>query len=179
LTTPLFHLSLPDTDDASHFAPLQIALEGLTAINEWHIRRALRRLQKGKTNRMEIPPLYQSGVYYKEEAPGHEDWMDAPAVLRQGFADCEDLAAYRCAELRVFGYVDCEPVIKWQKIPKAMMVQNGYPAKSVPAGGVWLVHCCVRWPEIVDPQSGVVLRPEYVEDPSKKLGMGGSYTSRI
>ncbi len=48
---------------------------------------------------------------------GHEDWLDAPAVLRQRHADCEDLAAYRAAELRVAG-VDCEPVIKWQWIPR-------------------------------------------------------------
>lgn len=179
MTTPLFHLSLPDTEDASHFAPLQIALEGLTAINEWHMRRAIRRFEKGKAPRIEIPPLYHSGIYYKEEAPGHEDWLDAPAVLRQGFADCEDLAAYRCAELRVAGHTDCEPVIKWQKIPKRLMVQNGYPAQTIPPGGVWLVHCCVRYPEIRDPWTNEVLRPEHIEDPSKILGMGGSYTSRI
>jgi hypothetical protein len=165
MTKPLFHLSLPETDDAGHFVPLQIALEGLTAINEWHMRRSLRSIEKGIAATV-IPPLYASGVRYKEEAPGHEDWLDAPAVLKQRHADCEDLAAYRAAELRVAG-VDCEPVIKWQWIPRAMMIRQGYPAKTLPPDGVYLVHCVVRFPD------------GRIEDPSKILGMGGQYMERI
>jgi hypothetical protein len=165
VTTPLFHLTLPDTGDASHFVPLQIGLEGLARINEWHIRRSLRSYEKGLSNTV-IPQLYASGVYYAEEAPGREDWLDAPAVLRQGFADCEDLAAYRAAELRVAGF-DVEPVIKWQWIPRELMIRQGYPADKLPSKGVWLVHCCVRWPD------------GRIEDPSRILGMGGQFMERI
>jgi hypothetical protein len=165
VTTPLFHLSLPNTDDAAHFAPLQIALEGLTRINEWHIRRSLRRVARGQSSTV-IPPLYASGVVYREEEPDHEDWLDVPAVLRQGFADCEDLAAYRTAELRVAG-VDAEPVIKWQWVPRERMIQQGYPEAKLPGKGVWLVHCCVRWPD------------GRIEDPSRILGMGGQFMERI
>lgn len=165
MTTPLFHLSLPNTDDAAHFAPLQIALEGLTRINEWHIRRSLRCVARGLSDTI-IPPLYVSGVVYREEAPGHEDWLDAPAVLRQGYADCEDLAAYRTAELRVAGF-DVEPVIKWQWVPRELMIKQGYPAADIPGKGVWLVHCCVRWPD------------GRIEDPSRILGMGGQFMERI
>lgn len=165
VTHPLVHLSLPDTDDGAHFAPLQIALEGLSRLDEWHIRRALRRALTGLPTE-EIPPLYDSGVVYREEAPGHEDWLDAPAVVSQGHADCEDLAAYRAAELRVAGY-PCEPVIKWQWIPRDMMIRQGYPADKLPDRGVWMVHCCVRYAD------------GSVEDPSKILGMGGNFTERI
>jgi hypothetical protein len=162
---PLLHLSLPDTDDAAHFAPLQIALEGLTDLDTWQILRWRKLAREGRAPR-ELPKLYESGVYYKEEAPGHEDWLDAPAVLLQGNADCEDLAAYRCAELRADG-VEAEPVIKWQWIPRDVMVAQGYPANKLPSRGVWLVHCCVRFPDGT------------IEDPSKILGMGGNFTERI
>ncbi len=163
---PLFHLSLPDSDDAAHFAPLQIALEGLTQLNEWQIRRSLQQAALGLSDTV-IPPLYAAGVVYQEEAPGHEDWLDAPAVIRQRYADCEDLAAYRVAELRVAGYTEVEPVIKWQWISREMMIKQGYPADKLPGRGVWLVHCCVRWPD------------GRIEDPSKILGMGGNFMEKI
>lgn len=163
--TPLVKLSLPDTDDGSHFVPLQIALEGLTKIDEWQIRRALQQAALGLGE--PIPPLYASGVVYREEAPGREDWLDAQRVNEQGFADCEDLAAYRTAELRVAGQTDVEPVIKWQWIPREMMIAQGYPAAKLPGRGVWMVHCCVRHPD------------GSIEDPSKILGMGGNFTERI
>jgi len=47
------------------------------------------------------PLLYNSGVYYKPEPPGREEFFDIPRILRQGYADCEDLAAWRAAELVV------------------------------------------------------------------------------
>ena len=162
---PLFFLSLPDTGDGAHFAPLQIALEGLTQIDEWQIRRSLRRAEKGESETV-LPPLYASGVVYREEAPGREDWPDIPKVLGLGWGDCEDLAAWRAAELRVAG-VECEPVIKWQWIDRETMIAQGYPAAKLPGRGVWLVHCCVRFPD------------GSVEDPSKILGMGGNFLSRI
>lgn len=164
-TRPLFHLSLPDTGDAAHFAPLQIALEGLTDLDTWQILRQRRLAREGRAPGG-FPRLYESGVYYREEAPGHEDWLDAPSVLRQGFADCEDLAAWRTAELNADG-VEAESVIKWQWIPRDVMIAQGYPADKLPARGVWLVHCCVRYPDGT------------IEDPSKILGMGGTFTERI
>jgi hypothetical protein len=163
-TKPLLHLSLPDTNDAAHFAPLQIALEGLTDLDTWQILRSRRLAAQGRGNA--LPPLYESGVRYREEAPGHEDWLDAPEVLRQRFADCEDLAAWRCGELRADG-IEAEPVIKWQWINREAMIAQGYPPDKLPTRGVWLVHCCVRYPD------------GSVEDPSKILGMGGNFLERI
>ena len=72
-------------------ASLSAALEGLTAVNYLLLR-------NGKT-----PPLYRAGVRYKREQPGKEQWQTAREVYRAGFGDCEDLAAWRAAELRLKG----------------------------------------------------------------------------
>lgn len=158
LALPEIDPSLPDSELA-HFAPIQIELEALAKIDELHLRRAI-------AWGTPYPLLYLSGVVYREERPGREDWPDVPTVLRNGWGDCEDLAAWRCAELRVMG-IRCEPVIKWRHIPRAIMLSKGYPSHTVPAGGVWLVHCLVKFPD------------GSIEDPSKILGMGGQYLSRV
>lgn len=68
-------------------------LEGLTALNE----RILAEL------RPDIPPLYAAGVRYQAEPPTKEDWDTADVVHGRGWGDCEDLAAWRAAELRLEG----------------------------------------------------------------------------
>jgi hypothetical protein len=54
-----------------------------------------------------IPPLYQAGVRYQREdldaQMGMEFWLTIPEIMAQGWGDCEDLAAWRAAELRVSG----------------------------------------------------------------------------
>lgn len=66
-----------------------------------------------------VPPLYTLGrqgkVRYQEEDFGKEDFFDIPTVAAQGFADCEDLSAWRAAELRVAGYW-AEPLVTWEAI---------------------------------------------------------------
>ena len=91
------------------------------------------------------PPLYGSGMRYQREnysGPHPEDWRDAPEMLRRGGGDCEDLACYRAAELRVQG----EPA-------KAM-----FHAAERSSGGR-LFHI-------------IVMRGDgSLEDPSRALGM--------
>lgn len=70
----------------------------------------------------ETPNLYDSGVFYTEEPDGQDDWLDIPACLerhRQGLAiDCEDLACWRVAELRVrMGERDAEPDVTVSDLP--------------------------------------------------------------
>lgn len=171
-TKPLFHLSLPESEGPEHFAPLQIALEGMAKVNEWHIARALKQAMKGQGR--PIPPLYASGVRYKEDPPGEENWKDCYAVLKDGHGDCDRLAAWRTAELRVAG-IPAEPVLKWQWIPRDVFLQmqktpkdrREWARKLGNQKGVWMVHCLVRFPD------------GEIEDPSKILGMGGEYTSTI
>lgn len=51
----------------------------------------------------QTPPLYRSGVVYRREESGQEEWETIPLVLTCGYGDCEDLAAWRAAELRKQG----------------------------------------------------------------------------
>lgn len=51
-----------------------------------------------------LPPLYSTRVRYQPEPPRtQEQWQTAPQVLQSGYGDCEDLASYRAAELRMRG----------------------------------------------------------------------------
>ena len=48
-----------------------------------------------------IPPLYRSRVRYQREIG--EQWQTIKEVLANGYGDCEDLAAWRVAELQSAG----------------------------------------------------------------------------
>lgn len=95
----------------------------------------------------EAPMLYESGVYYEEEPPGQEDWCDVGDCLKNlelgRGSDCEDLACWRAAELRVRSKVMAKPTFLW---------------RSRPNGGM-LYHIQVQYPD------------GRVEDPSRRLGM--------
>lgn len=182
MITPKVHLTLPEHDDEDehdeerHFAPIIPLLEGLIQVNEWHMRRALRRAQKGLGQ--PIPPLYLTGVRYKEDPPGQENWKDVYAVWADGHGDCDRLVAWRVAELRVLWNIAAVPVIKWRQVPKEAMVRLGYPAQKVPPDGISMVHVCVGLPGWQQYAGSYEDNP-LVEDPSKRLGMGGSFTSAV
>jgi len=95
----------------------------------------------------ETPLLYSSGVRYIREEWGYEQWIPIPNVLRQGGADCEDLAAWRVAELRVRG------------IPARPMWSNWQGVR--PDGEKFTMYHIKVW------------TPYGVDDPSKRLGMKG------
>jgi len=88
------------------------------------------------------PLLYESGVRYLEEPRGRDDWQDIPETLaRDKTGDCEDLAAWRIAELRFRGEA-ANPAIR------ASLIR-----------GVLTYHVRVRRSD------------GSIEDPSRKLGM--------
>jgi hypothetical protein len=97
-----------------------------------------------------FPPLYTTHVRYRQEPLGQENWRDAAIVLRDGFGDCEDLAAYRVAELRVLHKVHARCVFRW----RTFMIDGKTRVK--------LYHILVGVPH-----EGKML----IEDPSKRLGM--------
>jgi hypothetical protein len=70
------------------------ALEGLTGVNEILMRRD-----------PSIPPLYESGAHWelRPKDPSDTRWRYADEVATDGWGDCQALAAYRAAELRVKG----------------------------------------------------------------------------
>lgn len=91
------------------------------------------------------PELYKSGVRYQREPRGKEEWQDIPTALKLLRGDCEDLAAWRVAELRYKG-IFAKGHLKW------------YHSKSAI---VTLYHVLVKHPDGT------------IEDPSKRLGMKG------
>lgn len=102
----------------------------------------------------ETPDLYSAGVSYRPERRREdpatkqvteygEEWQTIPWVIYRGYGDCEDLGAWRSAELNAKYHVKAHPYIKMRQMP------NGY----------WRAHVLVRWPD------------GKIEDPSAKLGM--------
>lgn len=158
-----FVVTLPEIDvrvsgsSEYRMQPLLIALEALTSINEWHLNEAIR---SGKP----LPRLYESGVYYEEEPPGQEDWLDIHSLYRAGKGDCEDLACALAAERRVYDGIMATPIIKQKFIPSTKLISAGYPQKEIPQDGIFLVHVLSMLPDGT------------IEDPSAVLGMRGEYS---
>lgn len=101
-----------------------------------------------------VPPLYRAGVRYMEEplnilklggspAERVEDFALIPAIIERGWGDCDDLAPWRCAELRKHGE-HAKIRIQWKRHPQS---------------GAKIYHVLVRRGD------------GSIEDPSLKLGM--------
>ena len=102
-----------------------------------------------------IPLLYNSGVRYQSEpnAGKYEDFANCQETLARGWGDCDDLAAWRAAEIRVRERRPADILIYWR--PKGEK------------GALW--HVQVRhWPSMRDKLNGGLGE---VEDPSRLLGM--------
>lgn len=93
--------------------------------------------------RGDIPPLYSGKIRYKREPLRRENWQAARETAQRGYGDCEDLSAYRVAELRSQG-ITAFPIVV-QVNPT-------------------LRHVKVRY---LDPRS----QQWVTEDPSERLGM--------
>lgn len=92
----------------------EAALEGLTREDELLIAAG------------EVPAsVYDAGAVYRKER--QDVWRHAKDVADEGWGDCEDLAAYRAAELRVSGEDPDAKVITYQTGPRRYhaVVQRG------------------------------------------------------
>jgi hypothetical protein len=107
-------------------------LEALTRINQLHMQQ-----------RPHLPDLYDAGVIYQREDQT-EDWKDIIQCLRDRHGDCEDLSAWRSAELRSRHGIPAKCFLTWRMI-----------------GSVYLYHVQVEYPD------------GKIEDPSRLLGMEG------
>ena len=130
-----------DGRELCRFFPVLLLLESLCQIDQWHLGQA------------DYVPLYESGIYYKTDKPGREDWDDIPTLYRRGWGDCKKLAAARCAEYRQMG-VAAVPCISWKVF-------------DVKGRKVTLIHVMVLLPD------------DTIEDPSKILGMKGDYNDDV
>lgn len=136
----------------------------------------------------DTPALYASGVRWEAEKPlgksacpegeGQELFLGVRQVLEQGFADCEDVACWRIAEIRC-GRGDWRAGPRMPPSPghpPGVIIPPPWPGAIEPIGpsvvpgffkrqiapGHWLYHIVVCWPD------------GRLEDPSRVLGMGGA-----
>lgn len=127
------------------------------------INRVLHRDSGGKIPL--VPPLYSSGVRYKEEPLSwdNEHFDSIPVVLERKWGDCDDLAPWRAAELRFTGEDrGASIMIKWKKLPDGKRLYHIVVRRSnVPLSKV------DNWQFFKDAR-GVY------EDPCRVLGMGGA-----
>lgn len=118
--------------------------EGLTPSALRALMRALVEIDMDQIRqRPHLPRLYDSGARYRTEP--EEGFADVLTTYRRGWGDCEDLAAWRVAELRIAG-------------------ENARPAFQLRtfASGPPLYHLLVARAD------------GRFEDPSRRLGMRGS-----
>lgn len=94
----------------------------------------------------ETPALYSSGVRYQNEPQGQafEEFAPIPTLLERKWGDCDDLAPWRAAELRVRHGEKAKIRVQWKRIG---------PGKEK------LFHIVVRRAD------------GSIEDPSRILGM--------
>lgn len=126
---PSFEISSPQE--------LQRALDAWTLLAQAELVRARRAGHP-------LPPVLRSGVRYRREQPGREQWQTPVQTLQKQHGDCEDLATWRAAELRLAGVNSARVRVK--------------------RGGNRLWHIYVTYE-----RNG----QRVVEDPSKALGMKG------
>ncbi|TXH50455.1 MAG: hypothetical protein E6Q97_20495 [Desulfurellales bacterium] len=135
---------------------LQVWLDALVETNVLVMREA-------KERGTPLPPLYSSGVVYREEPKGVEEWLDCLEIVRRGFDDCEGLGCFRAAELRVQGLTNARAVWKyWQNPVSLSQTYHIVTHYAPPIGGF-------KFPEHAKPIGNGI----YEEDPSKVLGMSG------
>lgn len=77
-----------------------------------------------------VGPIYSSGVVYRHEPPGVEEFADALTCTQRGWGDCDDLAAWRVAELNEMGIA---ATLRFEAAPVRRRD--------------WLVHCVVALPD--------------------------------
>lgn len=81
----------------------------IEAVAEGLVRLNVELMRFADERGVELPPLYDTDIVYRREPRGREWWQstaDVLGVVAKRSGDCEDLAAWRAAELR---YFDGEP----------------------------------------------------------------------
>jgi hypothetical protein len=124
-------------------------LQATTHLNQLVIRVNREEHRKSGGRVKLLPPLYQSGVRYKEEPRSwaQEHFDTIPSILHRLWGDCDDLAPWRVAELRESGQDPKAGIlVKWKRL------RNGNR----------LYHILVRRGDGSE------------EDPSRILGMGAA-----
>jgi hypothetical protein len=139
----LFSRKGDEADRVRSEQSLLLLMEAMCAIDLLHLRQ------------QHYPKLYESGVVYRRE-DRTENWLDIPSVIKAGWGDCEDLVFWRVAELRKEG-VKAAPFAKWRRV-----------------NDVYKYHALVRrFAPGRDHFGRLINSKEWLEDPSRRLGMNG------
>lgn len=141
-----FKLNPPDNPEARNKC-LQVFLWAMIVWNG-------RLLRMHREMGAPLPGLYSAGVRYIAEPEGQEHWEDILSILQNKGADCEDLAAWRVAELRDAG-IAARPAWRHRRV-QSTETQKEYS----------MYHIVVAVP------SKTAKGGYEIEDPSAKLGMG-------
>lgn len=116
------------------------------------------------------PRLYTSGVRYVPEPPGVEIFADIPHVLAAGGGDCDDLVAWRVAELR-HTREDPRAAVKLVAFPRRCPVSGrGSAALRAPLAPAQNEPCTLYHVQVRRGGGAV-------EDPSARLGMPTGHLS--
>lgn len=81
-------------------------IPAIEAVAEGLVRLNVVLMEYAAARGVELPWLYQAGILYRREAPGEEFWQSATDIISMvadRYGDCEDLSAWRAAELRFEG----------------------------------------------------------------------------
>lgn len=148
--------SRDESDRSVSDATLSVYLEALTRINVLAMR----------SHR--LPLLYESGVRYKMEPLGQENWQDCLVTLASGLGDCEDLGTWRAAELRVYYHIAAKAVAKYQTTSTGLQVYHILTRYS-PDVGLKVLFTPPSHARRLETGS-------LLEDPSKVLGMQGAFS---
>jgi hypothetical protein len=81
-------------------------------------------MKEWKKQGRKVPRLYQAGVKWKRQPP--ERFSLFPTVLARGNGDCDQLAAWRAAELQLKG-IKAKAIPRWVR-PKLMHVVVQLPS---------------------------------------------------
>jgi hypothetical protein len=91
-----------------------------------------------------VPPLFKSGVRYREEPDawarrGVEEFANALTVFKRGWGDCDDLAPYLVAEWQNAGDAKADTKIYWreQLLPSGEKFVHFHVEARDGTGRVW------------------------------------------
>lgn len=119
-----------------------------------------------------VPQLYGSHILYRPEpwAGRFEEFADALVVAERGWGDCDDLVAYRCAEIIEAGGM-AKPKVYWRTSCEQCEVSFPRAVPQCPRCGTQTSRHFHGELRIFAKRGSRWVPTDNVEDPSRFLGM--------
>jgi len=81
-----------------------VGLAALDALSEEALELVVQANMKFLREHPEAPRFFESGVRYQLDDSDTNEWLTIPQILERGWGDCDQLAPWFAAELRLQGY---------------------------------------------------------------------------